>query len=75
MESSQEEIYSESLPSEHDSITLSRFTIYHSAPDLPDAMAEQTILFTNGTKTAPAQQVGIEVNLLNILLKYIMLSI
>ncbi|XP_024217091.1 anoctamin-5 isoform X4 [Halyomorpha halys] len=57
MESSQEEIYTESLPSDHDSIRLSRFTIYHSAPDLPDAVAEQTTLFIKNSKN-PTPQVA-----------------
>lgn len=55
MESSQEEIYTESLPSDRDSIRLSRFTIYHSAPDLPDAVAEQTTLFIKNTKNPTLQ--------------------
>lgn len=58
MESSQEEIYTESLPSDHDSIRLSRFTIYHSAPDLPDAVAEHTTLFTKNTKNSTPQVVS-----------------
>lgn len=56
MESSLEEIYSESLHSDHESIRLSRFTIYHSAPDLPDAMAEEASLFVKKHHKLPDQQ-------------------
>ena len=57
MESSQEEIYTESLPSDHDSIRLSRFTIYHSAPDLPDAVEEHTTLFIKNPQNSTQQVV------------------
>ncbi|XP_073989363.1 anoctamin-1-like isoform X2 [Rhodnius prolixus] len=54
MESSQEEIFSEAVTPNNsigheneDSVRLSRFTIYHSAPDFEEAMAEETSLFAD----------------------------